>query len=287
MRNDLYDVFLKAVECGSFSKAGKKLIISSVAVKKQIDNIEKEFNTKLFIRSPKGCTLTENGKIVFNAINDAKKIINECKEKICKQDDGPIIVGYSLRYIDNEFYYDFIKHKDKIRLVELDNGTNYLNRSLSLIDKSIDILLTISTNSLDDKYEQLVLKQIDLVFLVPKSHPLSDKKTLCLRDFSSTTIYKPKQGLYIEADDLFSKIKENNKNCILKDVEGGLYDIYDKCIDENAILSSLSCISGFDNRMKIIPIDFGMKVPFSLIYKKDCGNNVRTFIDSIKDNNES
>lgn len=176
MRNDLYDVFLKAVECGSFSKAGKKLIISSVAVKKQIDNIEKEFNTKLFIRSPKGCTLTENGKIVYNAINDAKKIINECKEKICKQDDGPIIVGYSLRYIDNEFYYDFIKHKDKIRLVELDNGTNYLNRSLSLIDKSIDILLTISTNSLDDKYEQLVLKQIDLVFLVPKSHPLSDKK---------------------------------------------------------------------------------------------------------------
>lgn len=75
MRNDLYDVFLKAVECGSFSKAGKKLIISSVAVKKQIDNIEKEFNTKLFIRSPKGCTLTENGKIVYNAINDAKKII--------------------------------------------------------------------------------------------------------------------------------------------------------------------------------------------------------------------
>lgn len=284
MRNDSYDVFLKVVECGSFSKASEKLIISSVAVKKQIDNIEKEFNIKLFIRSSKGCLLSEDGKIVYNAINDAKKIIKECKEKLCKQNDSSIVVGYSLRYLDNEFYYDFIKHKDKITLVELDNGTDYLNRSLSFIGKNIDILLAISTNNLDEKYDQMILKQMDLAFLVPKSHPLSNKKALSLKDFSNITIYKPKQGLYIEPDDLFSKIKENNDNCILKDVEGSLYDIYDKCINENALLSSLSCASGFDNRMKLIPIDFGMKVPFSLIYRKDCGNNVRTFIDSIKNN---
>lgn len=49
--------FICVADCGSFSKAAEKLFVSSTAVMKQMNMLEKELGIKLFIRTNHGIRL--------------------------------------------------------------------------------------------------------------------------------------------------------------------------------------------------------------------------------------
>lgn len=65
MYNPILDTFIAVVDCGSFTKAAEKLYISSTAVMKQINTLEKRLDLKLIDRSPTGVSLTPAGKIIY------------------------------------------------------------------------------------------------------------------------------------------------------------------------------------------------------------------------------
>lgn len=54
--------FLAAAECSSFSEAGRQLNLSQPAVSQKIENLEKHFATKLFVRESRSVRLTETGQ---------------------------------------------------------------------------------------------------------------------------------------------------------------------------------------------------------------------------------
>ena len=58
-------VFVKSVECGSFSKAGVTLGMSPSSVSRQIDKLEKNLSAKLFKRSTRHLVLTDIGQSFF------------------------------------------------------------------------------------------------------------------------------------------------------------------------------------------------------------------------------
>lgn len=55
---------------GNISKAADFLYISQPAISKSIKKLEQELDITLFYRTPKGVTLTENGKIFFEFIKN-------------------------------------------------------------------------------------------------------------------------------------------------------------------------------------------------------------------------
>lgn len=56
------EYFLKAVECGSLTKASQQLFVSQPSLTKSIASLEKEFGTQLLLRSSSGIELTKDGK---------------------------------------------------------------------------------------------------------------------------------------------------------------------------------------------------------------------------------
>ena len=54
--------FIAAADCGSFSKASVKLYISSTAIMKQINMLEKDIGVKLLRRTNRGVYMTDAGK---------------------------------------------------------------------------------------------------------------------------------------------------------------------------------------------------------------------------------
>jgi LysR family transcriptional regulator, transcriptional activator of the cysJI operon len=79
---DLYKVFCKVGKSESFSKAAKDLYMTQPAVSQAIMQLERELDTRLFIRTPKGVSLTNEGSLLFEYANSAINLIHVGEEKI-------------------------------------------------------------------------------------------------------------------------------------------------------------------------------------------------------------
>lgn len=79
---ELYKIFYVVAETGNITKASEQLCISQPAVTKQINNLESQLNTPLFIRTKKGVVLNECGKNIFLNVKQALTLLDEANSKI-------------------------------------------------------------------------------------------------------------------------------------------------------------------------------------------------------------
>ncbi|MCD8028168.1 MAG: LysR family transcriptional regulator [Erysipelotrichaceae bacterium] len=77
-----YKIFNEAASTLSFSLAAKNLYISQSTVSQTIRILEEELNTQLFIRQPKGVTLTKEGEVLHQQIAVALSLINTAENQI-------------------------------------------------------------------------------------------------------------------------------------------------------------------------------------------------------------
>ncbi|WP_347563672.1 LysR family transcriptional regulator [Pseudoflavonifractor sp. 524-17] len=72
MYNHQLDTFICVADAGSFSKAAEILYVSSTAVMKQINLLEDALDVQLFVRTPRGLSLTDAGKSYYQDAKDAQ-----------------------------------------------------------------------------------------------------------------------------------------------------------------------------------------------------------------------
>jgi DNA-binding transcriptional LysR family regulator len=84
MNDNQLQTFLAIVKSGSFSQAEETLYISKQAIRKQMDALEKEVGTPLFMRSSRGVQLTPSGKIFYTGISEIlvqkQSLLARCRE---------------------------------------------------------------------------------------------------------------------------------------------------------------------------------------------------------------
>lgn len=99
MYNHQLDTFICVADAGSFSKAAEVLYVSPTAVMKQINLLEDALDVQLFVRTPRGLTLTDAGKSYYQ---DAKYMIQYAKDaqtrakNAMQSNDNVIRIGTSL-----------------------------------------------------------------------------------------------------------------------------------------------------------------------------------------------
>ncbi|CAM3192193.1 LysR family transcriptional regulator [Filibacter tadaridae] len=79
---DLYKIFSRVGKSKSFSEAAKSLYMTQSAVSQAIMQLERELDTRLFNRTPKGVSLTNEGSLLFEYANSAINLIDVGEEKI-------------------------------------------------------------------------------------------------------------------------------------------------------------------------------------------------------------
>lgn len=62
---ELYRVFKEVAETGNISAAAKNLYISQSAVSQSVKQLETALQARLFARSPRGVTLTGEGRMLY------------------------------------------------------------------------------------------------------------------------------------------------------------------------------------------------------------------------------
>jgi DNA-binding transcriptional LysR family regulator len=93
-----YKIFNEAASTLSFSLAAKNLFMTQSAVSQAINSLEKELDTTLFIRQAKSVTLTKEGLILHQHINNALEIITSAENQIQnfkELKDGELVIGAS------------------------------------------------------------------------------------------------------------------------------------------------------------------------------------------------
>lgn len=130
---ELYRVFLEVAKAESISKAAKNLNISQPAVSQSIQTLEDQLGGKLFIRTPKGVILTNEGQELYNYIQEGMNyfINGTNKFKALKElDEGKITIGSTTTIAEN-FLSSYLK--------EFHN--QYPNVQITIVNHLTDTLL--------------------------------------------------------------------------------------------------------------------------------------------------
>jgi len=93
-----YKIFNEAASTLSFSLAAKNLFMTQSAVSQAINSLEKELDTTLFIRQAKSVTLTKEGLILHQHINNALELITSAENQIQNFKElkgGELVIGAS------------------------------------------------------------------------------------------------------------------------------------------------------------------------------------------------
>ena len=95
---DYYRVFYETAKHSSFSTAAKNLYISQSAISQCIHQLESDLDCTLFIRTRQGVTLTTEGKLLFQKVENALQSIEQGETLLARLhhlDSGSLTIAAS------------------------------------------------------------------------------------------------------------------------------------------------------------------------------------------------
>lgn len=166
-------VFLTAAECSNFSEAGRQLHISQPAVSQTIENLQKHFGTKLFIRQGRTVRLTEAGLVLVPMAKEiiaASKRLDETMMSLHGEVVGEMNVGCSTasgKYLLPGLIARFRERYPQVRInVLVTSRESVLNKLLAG-----DVALAVSSKKVEHRdLEYRDFFQDDVILIAPVGH---------------------------------------------------------------------------------------------------------------------
>jgi DNA-binding transcriptional LysR family regulator len=216
--NDLA-VFLVACETKNFSEAGRQLHLSQPAISQTINNLEKHFETKLFIRQGRSIYLTEIGQALRPMAQELVSAARRMEESVFSLQGevvGEFEIGCSTasgKYLLPNLIARFRRIFPLVRINVL------VTSRKSVINKLIsgEVAMGISSRRIDHRdleYKDFFTDEV--ILIAPADHPWADYRRIypddlldepmILREESAGTLEVLKNGL-LEHDISFDMLK--------------------------------------------------------------------------------
>lgn len=168
-----YRVFYTIANTGNISKAADMLFISQPAISKAISKLEDGLHVKLFLRSSKGVTLTDEGQVLYNHIEKAFSNISQGEDEIRHIHElgiGQLKIGVSTslcKHILLDKLQTFISENPHIKIIIDCHST--VNTLKLLNDGRIDIGLICKTD-IPAGFEYRNVSTIHDIFVVNEAY---------------------------------------------------------------------------------------------------------------------
>jgi DNA-binding transcriptional LysR family regulator len=141
--------FTAVAESGNFTQAAKKLLISTAQVSRQVSELEQRLNTKLFYRTTRKVTLTEEGQLFYQqcrGILDGLENAERSLTNLQSTPQGKIKISAPVTY--GERHIIPLINQFLIRYPQVEIEVQLSNQRIDLIDEGYD--LAIRLGQLDD-----------------------------------------------------------------------------------------------------------------------------------------
>lgn len=213
MNLDLWNIFYEVATSRNISKASEKLHISQPAITKQIKNLEEYLNCKLFIRSQKGVLLTQEGRIIYDDIENALGLFQLAEKKIRATNEllsGKIRIGISTT-LTKTYLMSFIrKFHTKYPNIIFEISTDPTSTlKLALKKGKIDFIVAKFSPHLEDEFQYKKLGTMHDIFIANNDYKDLAIKKLSIEELINFPILLQKQPS--SSRDCFDKYcKENH-----------------------------------------------------------------------------
>ena len=172
---ELYRVFCVVAECENFSKAAEKLYISQPAVTQAIKKLEDLLKGRLFLRTPKGVSLTDEGKRFYKYIKTSVDIMNNAENKFSqyvKLEEGEIKIKTGSALGNVGIYDAIVKFSEKYPKVKISISGGYIMDSIEELSKGEVDLVAVNLPFKCDKSNIQIIecKAIEDCFYVSKEY---------------------------------------------------------------------------------------------------------------------
>ena len=142
---ELYKVFYEVANNKSISKGAEKLMISQPAVTQSIQTLEQQLGGPLFIRTPKGVILTNEGMELYNYIKEGMQYFINGTNKfnsLKKLEEGTINIGATTTITEHYLIPYLEEFHNKYPNIDI-NITNELTENLikDLRNGNLDIIV--------------------------------------------------------------------------------------------------------------------------------------------------
>ncbi|TKC19179.1 LysR family transcriptional regulator [Robertmurraya kyonggiensis] len=142
MQLDEFKTFVTLADVKNFTKTAEMLSMSQPTVSLHIKNLEKEFGTELFRRSPKFLHITTSGELLLERAKEIIGIVERTKQEILEQSQtikGVLKIGAS--YTIGEYLLPLLLRELKDQYTELEFDV--------LIGNTYEIVKAIQASSID------------------------------------------------------------------------------------------------------------------------------------------
>jgi DNA-binding transcriptional LysR family regulator len=172
-----------------YGRAARRLRVAQPALSRQIQDLEEELGFKLFERLPRGVKLSAAGKLF---LEDSRRILHDVKEatvragRVANGRSGTLRVGFtenaSWRGIVPDSFPRFRELKPDAEL-QLQPAAS-LEQLEAIRSSRLDAGFVNFMPKSDPELDQFLVARQHVELAVPKRHPLTKLKRLCLRDLT-------------------------------------------------------------------------------------------------------
>jgi len=188
LNNDALKTFVTLAEVKNFTKTAELLLMSQPSVSLHIKNLEKEFQTQLFLRSPKFLKITPTGEILYDRAKQIITIYEQTKQDILEQHNiikGELKIGASFtigEYILPSLLIDLQKDYPDLELQVIIGNTEEIVQSVRLFQVDIG-LIEGQTNEKELSVHPFL--QDELFIISSNDHKLADKNDVTITDLQN------------------------------------------------------------------------------------------------------
>lgn len=291
MLNRKLITFLCVAKKGSFTKASKELLISTVSIMEQMNTLERELDVKLFVRTNHGVQLTQAGKSFYG---DIQKLSASCKDiikhtrEIAKQSLNDIRIGTSILRPCGPLLEMWTSINQKtasfqMKIVPYDDNPSGMDNMTRALRKDIDCFVGAYTYKWARIYQVYDLGTYEFCCAMPKTHRLAKKERLTWDDLNGETFWMLQPGESPTLDALWEELKQNHP--LVRGIPiTRHYDlaVFNECVKEGCLMQSLSCWSQIHPALATIPVEWDYRMPYGIIYSRQPSMAFQAFIDEIK-----
>lgn len=292
MYNRQLDIFLCVADCGSFTKAADKLFLSSTAVMKQMNRLEKHWGMRLFTRTNHGVHLTLAGESVYKdarflisyserALEKARQLENEAATtlRVGTSILNPCKVFMDLWNRVNDRFPQF-----KISIVPFEDRHEEILSVIDSIGQRFDFLVGVC-----DSAEWLSrcrfypLGEYRRCVAVPATHRLAAQSLIRITDLYGETLIMVKRGDSPVNDRIRDYIEREHPQIRIEDAPAFYdMDVFNRCARENCVLSTVECWADVHPSLVTIPVDWEDTIPYGLLYSKTPAEGIGQFLEAVE-----